>query len=151
MTTFQRERFRAIEHELWPLWKRHWQLSAVNREIQLSPNYEQYRALDDAGVLHIVTARREGALVGYWFNFIMRRAMHYGIVEAHPDIYYMDCRDAPMAVMSRYRALCRAMLEEMRKENVRRVFIVTKDHADLSPVWESMGFQLVEHVHSLLL
>lgn len=135
------ECFEDILDEVRPLWKEHWKLSAVDQEANpLEPNVAAYRQMAIAGLLHIVTVRKDGRLIGYYFSVVMPKGLHYGVKEAHCDIYYVDTKETPMAVLSLYRGLFRKMEIEMRKLGVTRLITMTKKHADLSPVWESLGY-----------
>lgn len=140
------EQFEDILDEVIPLWSRHWEVSAVDQEaVLLDPNIAAYRQMASAGILHIVTVRKDGRLIGYYFSVVMKRGLHYGVKEAHCDIYYVDTRDTPMAVLALYRGLFRHMEIEMRKLGVTRLITMTKQHADLSPLWESLGYSPHEY------
>src|ERR1043166_6320102 len=74
---YQRETFASILPDLGPLWRRH------DRELwpdrawgKLAPNVVQYLHLESQGILHIVTARTGGKLIGYCFELVLFD-MHY--------------------------------------------------------------------------
>ena len=49
----------------------HWEEVANNKDtIPLDIDWERYRALDDDGSLHVLTARDDGELVGYVMHVI---------------------------------------------------------------------------------
>lgn len=64
------ERFPAIMREIVPLLHRHYRETAAHRNVKLDVNFEQYCQLDEAGVLHVLTARYNGVLVGYLFSTV---------------------------------------------------------------------------------
>ncbi len=83
----QSERWREIEEEIRPIYIQHWQEMGLDGN-ELSLDIEKYRNMDDAGTLLSVTARKDGRLVGYFLNFIMRHP-HYDLLTAAMDVYYL--------------------------------------------------------------
>lgn len=89
--TFQWERFAVLARELLPLFQRHYNEIALDRElIPLDPDWNSYFAMDANGVLHILTARNlRGALVGYVFN-IVGPHLHYASTRAaHTEMFWL--------------------------------------------------------------
>jgi len=63
---YQTETFDQVIDEIKPLLEaNHREICASPGLLKLAPDYESYKALEDAGVLFVFTARKEGALVGY--------------------------------------------------------------------------------------
>lgn len=69
---FRWERFSLIERELIPLFQKHYDEIALDKDrVALDPDWNYYRAVDAAGILQILTARApNGKLAGYIFNVI---------------------------------------------------------------------------------
>jgi hypothetical protein len=70
---FKWERFGAIHEELVPLFKRHYDEVALDKDIvPLDPDWNYYFGIDKLGLLQILTARSvlNGRLAGYIFNVI---------------------------------------------------------------------------------
>lgn len=140
--TYQVEQFAAIDEEVRPLWHKHWLTSAVDHtNTPLAPNTDSYKALEAAGILRIVTARKDGMLIGYFFTITTPASLHYSQPESYCDIYYIDCDDAPMARLSRYRDLFRFMLADLRSIGIKKALTGTKVHSDLGPIWRSLGWK----------
>jgi len=79
MIEFQEEALIDILDELKPLLTEHWEEIALYKDkIKLSPDYERYLMADDVGVLHILTARDDEKLIGYFISFVQ------------PHVHYMD-------------------------------------------------------------
>ena len=75
---FKWERFGHIAQEILPLWKRHWKEIALHQErVPLDPDFERYYTYDLNNVLHILTVRDKGTLVGYVFLLVMPGHLHY--------------------------------------------------------------------------
>lgn len=70
---FKWERFAAIHSELLPLFERHYQEIALDKDrVPLDPDWNYYFGIDQLGLLQILTARSEvnNRLAGYIFNVI---------------------------------------------------------------------------------
>lgn len=93
MLEFREESFRDCFVEMAPLLRDHWEEVAIYKDkVVLDVDVERYMLLEDTGVLHIVTARDEGELVGYFVSFINPH-LHYrqttyalnDVLFLHPD------------------------------------------------------------------
>lgn len=81
MITYQRESFSSIVEEAQPLVKRHWQeIALFHDKLPLDVNYPLYFARERAGQLEIITARSNGALIGYIMQ-ICGPGVHFQSVE----------------------------------------------------------------------
>ena len=91
MIVFAVERFDDVLLELPPIWQRHYDEIAEDKDrVPLAPDIERYVALDQAGMLHILTARRDGVLVGYIFS-IVQYGLHYRTtLMASLDLYWLE-------------------------------------------------------------
>ena len=84
-------RFEKIASELLPLWERHWEEIALDKEqIPLKPHFESFYGYEVVGALRILTARdaRTRDLVGYCFN-LLGPHLHYSIKHAHTDMFWL--------------------------------------------------------------
>jgi GNAT superfamily N-acetyltransferase len=67
----------AVIDEIKPLILHHWhEVEDAYGFGKPDINYEQYKKLDEAGVMHVVTARKGGKLIGYCVSIVMPH-MHY--------------------------------------------------------------------------
>lgn len=91
---FAFERFGNIDKELPPLFRRHWEEIAHDREtIPLDPDWASYYDLDARGRLHILAARNAfGQLVGYVFNLVGGHLHYVSTTYAHTEMFWL----APM-------------------------------------------------------
>jgi GNAT superfamily N-acetyltransferase len=91
----------AFLREAWPLIRPHWNEVGTHRDVlRLDPDHERYRRLAAAGMLHILTARLDGEVVGYVFLIIGPHARDKGATVAKDDVYYVrpDCRRLRLGV-----------------------------------------------------
>lgn len=66
--TYQWERFADAIHEALPLLKKNWEETGDGGDFE--PNFDQYFAMERAGVIKFFSARRDGALIGYLSIFV---------------------------------------------------------------------------------
>lgn len=84
------ERFPDIARELVPLLHVHYQeTGSFPKDIQLDLNFEQYMQMDAARILHIITARHDGKLVGYLFSTLGFHLNFVTTVFSTVHMYYL--------------------------------------------------------------
>ena len=153
MLTYQKEKFVDLLPELPEIFYKHWQEVALNKQqIALRPNYEEYRRLEQLGILHIMAARDGTKLAGYVFHMVHPHLHYVDSLTAFTDLLYLrkECTRG-MTAASRYRNLIRASEKMLRDLGVQRVYLMTKTHLDLTALFENLGFKLIEKNFSKLL
>lgn len=88
---FAWERFSAIAHELPSLFRQHWREIALNQDaVELDPDWDKYLGLEALGILHVLTVRVSGALVGYVFVAVGPH-LHYASTKwAVVDMFWLN-------------------------------------------------------------
>ena len=146
MMVFAQEKLSKIRHEAMPLLLRHWNEIALNKATTpLDPDWTTYRAIEDAGVFHVTTARLDGQLIGY-VSFLIYPNLHYRtVVTAQDDIFFLawEHRRGRTGIL-----LLEASHRAMKALGATRIVHHHKDHLDLGPLFRRLGFDLVEHVYS---
>lgn len=131
------------------LWPAHWEEVAINRDsIKLAPDYQSYEAFADAGALHIVTAREAGKIVGYLIN-IVRPHLHYkNDLHGFADVYYIqpEHRQGWAGVK-----LFKYAEKTLEARGVKKLFMGTKLHLDMSRLFERMGWHETERLFTKVL
>lgn len=88
---FSVEKFEDIIEELKPLLQAHWEEVEIYQDkIKLNPDYNKYQIMSDQDMLHMVTARLDGRIVGYYISFIMPHMHYQNHKFAFNDILYLD-------------------------------------------------------------
>ena len=90
--TFQWERFAKIHGELLPLFQRHYDEIALDRDVvPLDPDWNYYASAELAGVLHILTARAASnrKLAGYIFNIIGTHNHYKSTRFCNTDMFWL--------------------------------------------------------------
>jgi GNAT superfamily N-acetyltransferase len=142
-TSFQLERWREFAKEAAPLFQQHWEEIAIDREkIKLSLDQERYQAMDDAGILLILTARVSGTLAGYYLAFLLPH-VHYreaGLM-AFTDIYFLapEFRQGTRGIQ-----LIEEAEKSLRAKGVTKAYLSCKVHRDNTPLFERLGWKLTD-------
>ena len=149
MMKIQLEAMTNVKKDIEPLLEEHWELVALNQgKIKLNPDYEEYARLDAAGVLKCFTARKDGALVGY-FILMVSKSIHYSDhLFAVNDVIFV--KPDSRAGATGYKLIKYA--EEYCKEiGVSVLTLNTKVHIPFDKLMVHMGFDLIERVYSKFL
>lgn len=90
MIVFQRERVRDVWDDIYPLAKKHADMSqSYRRHEPFRPSKERYASYDDANLFHLLTGRDEGKLAGY-FSLYLVPSMHSQLLMVTEDTFFLD-------------------------------------------------------------
>lgn len=143
------ERWKDIRSEMLPLLVRHWHEIALNHaDVPLDIDEQRYAALDEAEALHIVTARKEGALIGYHVAIISGHLHYASTLHGITDVYFVapEFRQGFTGIR-----LFQRVEQEMRGLGVKKLFTGTKVHLDMSKLFERLGYKRVEYLYAKIL
>lgn len=150
MITAQVELFADTYDEARPMLEAHYRELALHHElIPYDPDVQQYLNLEACGMLHIVTVRRDGVLVGYWSGFVKGHIHYKSTLMAFTDIYYVN--PALRGVTRAAWVLFEEVKRSLRQRGCKRIIIPTKTHVDNSRFLEHIGGQEIERIHEILL
>lgn len=143
--TFQVEPFFAIARELPPLFLRHWEELATDKQaIPLEPDWDKYMLLWAQGHLVVMTMRAGDALIGYIFNLIGPHLHYRSMLHAEIEMFWLD----PI-----YRGTSRTMRwfkandDMLREIGVKRVMVAVKNHflaGRVGSIFRRLGYLPVE-------
>lgn len=143
---FQVEKWRDTLPEMEPILVKHWHEIALGHDkVPLDIGRDKYQAMCDAGVLHIVTARDDGVLVGYHIAIISGHLHYIGTLHAITDVYF---------VLPEYRKgftgirLFKFVEVVMRSLGVKKLVTGTKLHLDIGRVLQRLGYAATETVYT---
>jgi hypothetical protein len=137
MIKFQRESFWDAKGGVTKLMDAHWQEVALHKEERpLDPDWGRYTAAEAGGRLVIVTARREGAMVGYSAFFLYHHPHYRQCYVASNDVIYLDpsCRGQDGL------RLIRESEKELIAAGVHCITWHVKPGNDWSPILARMGY-----------
>lgn len=146
MITYQEEALADCLEEMKPLLESHWEEIAIHKEVvKLDPDYDKYLLLDNMGMLHVLTVRDEGVLIGYFISFIQPHMHYKSTIYAVNDILYLD--KEYRKGLTGYKMFKRA--EELLTEiGVDVIVIHSKVNKDFKSLMDKLGFNMVENTYS---
>lgn len=141
--TAQVEQYKEVldDHGKALLKRHHAEIALDQEEVRYDPDWARYEALDKLGQLSIVTLRNQGIIVGYC------------VMHVCPELHYRSTLTATMDIMwvaPEYREnmgglrLMRAVHQELRRRGVKRVYMGSKLHKDISKLFTAMGYVPIE-------
>lgn len=91
MVTIQREMLATVAMDADALLEAHYRELCLHQDVmKLEPRWDQYAALERAGLLLVVAAREDGRLIGYSAAFIQPHLHYAAFVVAQSDVLYID-------------------------------------------------------------
>lgn len=147
--TFQVESATALIEEIRPLLQAHYEEIARHRDkIALNPDYSRYEEMDRQGLLHAVTVRDEGRLVGYYISFVVPHLHYMDHLMALNDIVFISKPYRKGFTAIRMFKFAEASL---RARGVSKTHINIKLAHDFGPVLERIGFVEIERIYEKIL
>jgi len=145
MITYSEESFYDVIDEIKPLLEKHWEEIAIYKDkIKLNPNYEQYRVLQDNGMMHICTARDDSVLVGYFITFIVPNMHYQHIRTASNDILFLHPEYRKTLVGY---GIIKYAIGKLSTMDVDVISIHEKLQHSLAPVMKRLGFEHKENTY----
>lgn len=142
--TYAQETYEQWAKESQPLLVRHYGEVAANGDDGLMDvDHAQFDWMCKNGMLHVVTVRCDGELVGYHIS-IVKRHLHRAVLTAYTDAFYV----APehRRGMVGYRMFTYAT-ETLKRRGVKWIYSGTKLNKDISRLLERQGFRHVEETY----
>lgn len=148
MIEFEAERPSLVREEMQALLLAHWHEIALNKDVvPLDPNWGLYDTLEAAAVLHLTTARLDGALVGY-AAYVIGPNLHYrSLIVAESDVFYIS--PAHRRGMTGAR-LIQAAERHLIAVGVNKIVHRVKLHKDVGALFERLGHVPIERVYAKL-
>lgn len=138
----------AFVEEMKTLFPLHYDELCVTKDFPLTPDYDAYKRLADAGMLRCVTVRADEEMIGYAI-FIVQPHLHYMTCKtAFEDIYYIrpDFRKGRVGIR-----LFKYAEEVLQRIGVNRIIMHTKIHMDNSKLFEYLGYKLTDKIYTKIL
>lgn len=146
MITYAVETLNQCLAEIEPMLQGHFEEIAANKEQLGGPNMDKavYYVREQQGGLHIVVARSEGKIVGYYVAFINPHLHYAHSLTASTDVYYIhpDFRKGRAGI-----DLFKEAERTLKKRGVQRVYSGTKLHKDMGKLFEFLGWKETERLY----
>lgn len=146
MISFQVENWEDVKAEAAPLWIPHYEEVGQNKvKMQLNPDIAKVDAFNAHGMWHVVTARKNGELVGYHASFVDTMVHYKHILAGIADLYWLreDCRKGMIGVM-----LFKEVERTLRGRGVQILYDSTKLYLDHGKIFEHLGYKAIERKYS---
>jgi len=147
MITYQIERYSDVVPELATLYPEHYEEveSPVAGGEKLDLDWDQYKNLDNAGMIQLVTCRSDGELIGYILYIISRHLHVKTCLTAYEDIYFLrkQYRKGRTGIK-----LFQFAEQHLKSLHVNKILCSTKVHQDNSKLFEYLGYRFVEKLFS---
>lgn len=143
MITYQAEQYSDVIPELAVLYPEHYEEveSPVAEHYVLDPNWNQYKALEQAGILKVITCRNDEELIGYMMFMISPHLHVKSCLTAYEDVYLLrkEYRKGRTGIK-----LFQFAEQYLKSLNVNKILCSTKVHQDNSRLLEYLGYSFVE-------
>lgn len=126
----------------------HYDELCVTKDFPLAPDYDQYRRVNDAGMLCCVTCRCDDELIGYIIFFLQPHIHYKTCMTAFEDVYYVSPEHRRGRVGIR---LFQYAEKVLRNIGINRIILHTKIHLDNSRLFEYLGYKNSDKVYTKLL
>lgn len=147
MITYTVETLDQCLPEIEPLLQGHFEEVATNKENLGAPNMDKttYYAREQQGGLHIVVARNEGRIIGYYVAFVNPHLHYVHSLTALTDVYYVhpDFRKGRTGI-----DLFKEAERTLKKRGVQRMFSGTKLHKDMGKLFEFLEWKETERLYA---
>jgi len=139
---FSRESLKTYD-EAYPLIIEHYKEISNFHDIKLDPDFEIYKAVEDAGTLRVFTARDDsGTLIGYAV-FIVKSNIHYkSSLQATQDVIFIKKKNRGTGM--KFISWCD---EQLKSEGVQVVYHHVKVKQNFGPALERLGYELIDLIY----
>ena len=147
MIKFAVETLRECLDDLLPLLEPHFEEVNFNKDtVPHEPDWDGYMAMENARLLHVVTARDDGELVGYCSTLIGPSLHHMNNTFGINDALYLkpEYRGGRVAF-----DMMKFVFAELKKLGVDHVHLSMKVTHPFDALCEALGMQLEERTYSL--
>ena len=149
MIAYQQESLVTAKNDMLPLLEMHWKEIALNQDkIKLNPDWDAYADLEDAGVLRIFTARKDGVMIGYFVCFVKAHIHYKDNLFAYNDVLFLDAdhrRGFVGPKLMKFAEKC------LRDDGVDVLVVNTKRHKPFDVLLRWLGYSHIENLYSKVL
>ena len=151
MLTFRVETWEDLERDGSEIFKVHYDELALHKTVMpMGLDNAIYLEFQRLGLLVVLTARRDGVLVGYWVGIVIHHNPHNkdGGKVATCDMFYILPEQRKGGAGAR---LLMAAESELRKRGVKKASLSTKIHFESGELLDALGWEKTDIVRQKLL
>lgn len=146
LITFAVEPWNQFKIEAVPLWQLHYdEVGQDKQNMPLEVDIDKVDRFDALGMMHIVTARKAGELIGYHVS-ILDTLLHYkSVLAANGDIYWIkpELRKSGLGF-----DLFKEAERTLKARGVKVLYNITKLYADHDKLFDALGYKPIERKYS---
>jgi GNAT superfamily N-acetyltransferase len=142
---FRRETAESLFIEVKPLIYLHWREIAHYKDIELDPDWEKYKSLEDySDVVRVYTARtEEHKLIGYAVFFVNYNMHYQQSLQATQDILFVHPEYRGRG--GKFISWCD---EQLKAEGVQAVYQHVKKNHNFGKLLERLDYELVDLIYA---
>jgi N-acetylglutamate synthase-like GNAT family acetyltransferase len=145
VTSFQVEQVEDWQRDATELIYAHWQELGLDLDLEIAPDFEKMKVLENMGMFKVITAREDGVLVGYLLALISEH-LHY---RTSPKVLIVDAYYvAPESRVGTGVKLFRFMETLAKESGCIKIYASTKVHQDHSKFFDALGYRLSDTAHT---
>lgn len=149
MITYQIEKWNSVQPEIEPYAVAHFlETESHLEEIPMDMDWEKLKGLDDLGMLHTVTVRDNGKLVGYFVSLISTHFHYKSTLHAMVYLYYLRPENRGNYVGIKMFQFAEEKLKEI---GIQKILSGTKVHLNFSSLFERLGYKNTELIFEKIL
>lgn len=147
--TVHREQWDDALPEMKELFGAHYEEVAADKDlVTLNPAYERYDAMNKLGMLHLVTMRHEGRLVGYILSMVMPHLHYADSLTSFPDVLYVKPQWRNGWSFMR---MLKFNETSLKARGVERIYLGVKLWRDFGPLLERMDYKPIERIYTKII
>lgn len=146
MLKIQRGNWAEMQREAEPIFKTHYEELALHKDVMpMGCDHDFYFNLERNNFLLVVTARRDGRLIGYYVGIVIAHHPHNkdGGKVSTTDMFYVLPDERKGGAGAK---LLIAAENELRREGVKKATISTKLHFENGPLMDALGWEKTDVV-----
>lgn len=150
---FSWEHLSDVLTEIAPLIRRHWQeVDWFDGQLPLDPDWKQALQLDQAGVLHLLTARIDGLLVGYIWSYILP-SVYFSLPWATVQGFWVDpVQRAGWLGIKLFKENERGLVERGAKAiSIEILMKIASNRGTLGKIVERLGYRHLGNLYAKVL
>jgi GNAT superfamily N-acetyltransferase len=144
--TYHKEKLFDIKEEIEPILVQHYEeIAAYTDVIELAPDWDRYKTLEEAGILKVMTVRDDGVLVGYYVTMLVPNLHYSKDFYAVNDIVLIkpEYRNAKVGL-----GLFQEVEKWMREEGASVMTMHMKVKQPFDELCQGLGWDYMERIYT---
>jgi N-acetylglutamate synthase-like GNAT family acetyltransferase len=144
--TYQVEKYHEICDEIHVMWREHWEEVYFDKDIiKFNPDYDKFKLLSESDILHTVTVRENGEVIGYHISLIYPHIHSKSSLTCFTDMFFVrkDKRKGLIGIK-----LLKFVEQSLKGKGIQKIYMGSKSHIDISIILERLGYTYIEKLYT---